>query len=231
VSQSAKSANALRTGKSGASRSSGAVGGSNRARRQAARQAAARRKRWAWGGAGFAALLVLAAVLGAHFASSSSGPVKSSNPPPAEGAVAPGGTFTTLAGKTVSLSSFRGHPTLLWFMTTWCSSCEAGTEAMAKDILPKLAADGVKVVQVENYQDLGQSGPSLGNFAKTLAGPEFHNPDWIFGMASSSLTRRYNPQAYLDIYYLINAKGRIVYVNSSPASTMSQLLSAAKGLA
>jgi thiol-disulfide isomerase/thioredoxin len=228
VPQSAKGATSK--AKPSASPGGGPGAGSNKARRQAAMRAAARRRKWAWGGAGFAVVLVVAAVLGAHFASSSSGSVKSSNPPPAQGALAPNGTFTTLSGRTVSLSSFRGHPTLLWFMTTWCSSCEAGTEAMAKNI-SKLSSYGVKVIQVENYDDLGQSGPALGNFARTLAGPEFRNPDWVFGMASSSLTRRYNPQAYLDIYYLINPSGRIVYVNSSPASTMSQLLSAAKGIA
>jgi len=146
------------------------------------------------------------------------------------GMTAPDGAFTTLAGKTETVADLRGEPALIWFVTTWCSSCQAGTEVMARNVAT-LASDGVKVVEVENYADLGQSGPPMGSFAKTLAGSVFSDPDWTFGEASSTLTRTYNPDAYLDIYYLINAEGKITYVNSSPGSTMAQLLGAAKALA
>jgi thiol-disulfide isomerase/thioredoxin len=146
------------------------------------------------------------------------------------GTTAPNGVITTLSGTTETVAALRGKPALIWFMTTWCSSCQAGTQAMAQNIAT-LAADGVRVVQVENYADLGQSGPAMGTFARTLAGSAFTNPDWTFGEASSSLTHTYNPKAYLDLYYLINAEGKITYVNSAPASTMPQLLSAAKALA
>lgn len=37
------------------------------------------------------------------------------------------------------------------------------------------------------------------------------------------------PRGYLDIYYLIDSSGRVVYVNSGPAATMSQLLARATG--
>ncbi|MDA8076418.1 MAG: redoxin domain-containing protein [Actinomycetota bacterium] len=146
------------------------------------------------------------------------------------GTSAPNGAITTLAGGSETVAGLRGKPTLIWFVTTWCSSCEAGTQAMAQNVAT-LAADGVRVVEVENYADLGQSGPPMGTFAKTLAGSAFTNPDWTFGEASSALTHTYNPKAYLDIYYLISAKGKITYVNSSPGSTMPELLSAAKALA
>ncbi len=150
--------------------------------------------------------------------------------PPSVGTTAPNGTFTTLAGKTETVAGLRGKPTLIWFVTTWCSSCQAGTQAMAQDVAT-LAADGVRVVEVENYADLGQSGPAMSTFAKALAGSAFSSPDWTFGEVSPALTRTYDPKAYLDIYYLVNAKGKITYVNSSPASTMPQLLGAAKALA
>ncbi len=145
------------------------------------------------------------------------------------GGVAPNGTAITLSGATTSVASLRGRPALIWFVTTWCSSCEAGTQTMAQNIAA-LSADGVRVVEVENYADFGQSGPTMETFAKSLAGHAFANPDWTFGEASSALTRTYNPRAYLDIYYLINAAGRIVYVNGSPSSTMPGLLNAAKSL-
>ena len=87
------------------------------------------------------------------------------------------------------------------------------------------------MLEIENYHDFGQPGPSVSTFAKALAGSAFGNPDWTFGEASAALTHTYNPKAYLDIYYLIDAKGKISYVNSSPSSTMPQLLAAAKRLA
>lgn len=88
----------------------------------------------------------------------------------------------------------------------------------------KLASDHVKVVEVENAGDLGQQGPSITSFASKLAGHAAHNHDWIFGVASPSLTSAYNPSGYLDIYYLLDASGHIAYINSSPASTMEALL-------
>lgn len=147
---------------------------------------------------------------------------------PATGAGAPDGGFTTTSGATETVSSLRGRPALLWFVTTWCSSCQAGTQAMASKV-GRLAALGVRVVELENAGDLGQSGPSITAFAQ-LAGPASRNPDWTWGVAASSLTTLYNPHGYLDIYYLLNAQGRVVYVNSSPAATMGELLAKASQL-
>jgi thiol-disulfide isomerase/thioredoxin len=181
-------------------------------------------------------LALVAVVIALHITSTSSGAASADGTSGGSaaslpvGATAPDGAIATLGGKTETVANLRGRPVLIWFVTTWCSSCQAGTQAMAQN-LSKLSADGVHVVEVENYADLGQSGPSMGTFAKTLAGSAFSNPDWTFGEASSTLTHTYNPKAYLDIYYLINAEGKITYVNSSPGSTMPQLLSAAKGLA
>jgi|GEM_PF-378498 len=179
-----------------------------------------------------AAVAVVGIVVGLSVANMSGSAGTSSGPAAylPVGTQAPDATFTTVAGATEPLGALRGKLTLLWLVTTWCSSCQAGTQAMAKDI-GALAADGVRVVELENYHDLGQSGPTVSAFGEALAGNAFHDPDWTFGEASASLTHTYNPKAYLDIYYLINANGRITYVNSSPASTMPQLLAAAKALA
>ncbi len=180
------------------------------------------------------ALALVALVIALHVTSTSSSSANGSSGTSAAslpvGTTAPNGAITTLAGTSETVTGLRGKPTLIWFVTTWCSSCQAGTQAMAHNVAT-LAADGVRVVEVENYADLGQSGPPMSTFAKALAGSAFSNPDWTFGEASSTLTHTYNPKAYLDLYYLLNAKGKITYVNSSPGSTMPQLLGAAKALA
>jgi thiol-disulfide isomerase/thioredoxin len=202
----------------------------NRATHQAAEAVARRRRRWGFGGTGVAIVVVAGVVLGLHLTNRSSGTASIPAVVPAADHPAPGGTFTTLAGQTVNVASLGGQPTLLWFVTTWCSSCQAGTQLLAANIA-KLQADGVRVDEVELYQDLGQSGPSIGSLAKALAGAEYGNPEWTFGMSSASLTRTYDPQSNLEIYYLLNAKGQVTYVNAPLASTMPQLLAAAKSLA
>lgn len=181
-------------------------------------------------GAGTLAVALVGLVVGLHLTTRPQSAVPAATPVAAVGQPAPEGMLTTTQGTTISVSALEGKPTLLWFVTTWCSSCQAGTQAMAQN-LPTLSADGVRVVEVENYRDLGQSGPSMAQFATALAGKLANSPDWTFGTASAQLTRTYNPQADLDIYYLVNASGRVVYANSSPASTMPQLLQEAKTVA
>jgi len=199
---------------------------SNRARRRTAELAAARRRRYGWIGAVVGVAVIVAAVLVAHATTSSPASAASKATAPAVGRVAPNARFTTLAGKTETVADLRGHPVLVWLMTTWCSSCQASTETMAQ-YLPELRAAGVRVLQVENYDDLGQSGPALGQFARVLAGSAFKSSDWTFGTASAQMTRAYNPGSELDIYYLLNARGQVTYINSTPSATMPQLLSAA----
>lgn len=199
------------------------------AQRREAQLAAKRRRKW-WIVGSLSALVVLAGVLiGLHISNGTTGTSSSASTPLRIGSVAPNGSLTTLDGQTTDISALRGRPALIWFVSTWCSSCQAGTQTMAQN-LNTLRSDGVHVDEVELYQDLGQSGPSLGTFAKSLAGSQFVNPDWTFALSSASLTHIYDPQSYLDIYYLLNADGKITYVNGSPASTMPQLLAAAKRL-
>lgn len=143
-------------------------------------------------------------------------------PLPSVGSKAPNGTFTTISGKTVSVASLRGKPTLLWFVTTWCPTCQASTKTLAQNI-SVLAKGGVRVVEVELYDDLGTPGPTLQSFGRGYAGAAFHSPNWIWGVASKSMSETYDPAGYLDIYYVVDAKGRIRYVNSAPVQTMRQI--------
>lgn len=145
----------------------------------------------------------------------------------AVGARAPGGTYTTVGGARASVGELKAQPTLLWFVATWCPSCQTGTRVMA-DNLPRLKAQGIRVVELQLYRNLGQAGPNIERFARSLAGPRYGDPGWHFGTASAELTRAYDPNSYLDIYYLIDSKGRIVYVNGSPGATMGALLKQAR---
>src|SRR5579875_2918711 len=174
-------------------------------KRKAARQRAAWPRRLALAVGGLIVLAVAVLVLGLHRLDqgaptpAGAGGGQSRSPMGTQQAVgwpAPDGTFTTISGQTERVASLRGQPTLLWFVTTWCDSCQAGTRTMSAQ-LDALRATGVRVVELELYQDLGQT---------------------------------YDPQSYLDIYYLLDEHGRIVYVNSSPSASMPELLAQARAL-
>lgn len=204
--------------------------GSRKARRQEARQAAQHvryrptptwvlwlnRHKWIIGGV---LVIVAAAVLLVVSQRQTPSPL-------AVGSPAPAGTFTTLKGRTVSTASPRGKPTLLWFVTTWCSSCQSGTEVMARNIR-KLQADGVRVEELELYHNLGGQGPDLASFQRSYVGDAARSPNWAWGTASQQLSATYDPKGYLDIYYLIDANGNITDISGSPGSTMPSLLQAA----
>ena len=197
--------------------------------RARARRAARSRRRWGW----ITALAVVLAIAGVitglrltRHADPSAGPSAAATP--TIGQPAPDGTYTTVAGTTTTVASLRGRPTLLWFVATWCPSCQAGTPAIAQ-AFPQLRAAGLRVVEVELYQNLGQPGPSVAEFGKSYAGSDYGDPDWVFGTSSASLTRAYDPEGYTDIYYLLDARGSVTYVNGQPASTLPDLLNHASG--
>ncbi len=186
----------------------------------ALRRRRARRVRWTIAGAAAVALAaviaVIAVVAGGRGTGTTGGTTGSAGGSlPAAGSLAPAGSFTAAAGATATISSLRGHPVLVWLVTTWCPGCQAGTQAMPAD-LARLRARGIKVVELEDYADLGQPGPGIASFGRQFAGAAYHSPGWVFGTASQAMTRAWNPQGYLDIYYLLDSAGRIAYINSGP---------------
>lgn len=201
-------------------------------RRRRARRA--RRARWTTAGAAAAVLAAAIAVTvitadgrGGGTAGGTTGSGSASLPAP--GRLAPPGSFTTAAGSTRTISSLRGRPALVWLVATWCPGCQVGTQAMAAKIA-EFSRMHVRVVELEDYQDLGQPGPDIASFGRQFAGAAYHSPGWVFGTASQAMTRAWNPRGYLDIYFLLDSSGRIAYVNSALGSTMSQLLARAARL-
>ncbi|ASI13795.1 peroxiredoxin [Candidatus Mancarchaeum acidiphilum] len=138
------------------------------------------------------------------------------------GEKAPNESFTLLNGSTVNIGNYRGKPILVWLMTTWCSSCAQSTSTIANN-MTFFKDHNVTVFEIENYEDLGQSGMAIGPFIDYYA----HNStgaDMIKGgISSKGLTFTYNPKGYLDIYYLIAPNGTIYYINGSPVITMNDL--------
>lgn len=203
-----------------------------RPRPRALRRRRARRLGWAAAAAAAAVAavaVVIAVTAGGRDTTAGGTNAASGGTIPAVGSAAPDGTFTTVSGKTVTVASLRGHKTLLWFVATWCPSCQAGTQAMAGQAA-RLRAAGVQVIEVEDSADLGQPGPPMTSFARQFSGAASRGPEWTFGTASPALTRAWNPRGYLDVYFLLGSSGRVAYINSGPASTMSQLLARAGGL-
>jgi hypothetical protein len=86
------------------------------------------------------------------------------------------------------------------------------------------------MVELEFFDNLGAGSSDIGTFGRQFAGDKFTDPDWVWGTASQALTTTFDPKSYLDVYYLINAQGQIVYYNGAPDSTMNSLVAHVKTL-
>jgi len=145
----------------------------------------------------------------------------------AKGMHAPSTSFIA-AGKPVSVHVYHGHKTILWMFSTWCPTCEASAVALAEK-QADFAKYGVQVVVLENYQNGGYPGPSIGEFALKYAPRVVQAKNWTFGEATQGFAKIYNPKAYPDLYYLIGADGVIDEISGAPSATLDTILKFAKG--
>lgn len=150
---------------------------------------------------------------------------------PSETALAPNGSFTTVGGSDATISSLRGRPALVWFVAAGCASCAASIPVV-RDHLGELGSDGVRVVTLGLWGAFPAGKPGLVQLASfgRAAGGRLSTPGWTWGAASERLSQAYDPSGTPDVYVLIDAAGHIVYQNSVPVSTISQLLAAANRL-
>jgi hypothetical protein len=145
--------------------------------------------------------------------------------------LAPDGTFTMPSGATETIASLRGRPIMLWFVAGGCASCAASIPAVATHF-SQLAGTGLRVVTLGLYGDFspGKAGAEqLLSFAQAATpGRSVRRAGWEWGMASQSLSLAYDPSGIPDLYVIIGPRGRILYRNSVPVSTMGELLTEAK---
>jgi len=121
---------------------------------------------------------------------------------------APDFNIYLIDGSKARLSDFFGRPILLWFVTTWCPSCQIGAKLLAS-YYSSLHSKGIIILTILLYNNMGIEGPSLKEFAINYAGG--FKQGWYYGESDASTTKIYNPNNYLDIFYFINKNGIITY--------------------
>lgn len=139
------------------------------------------------------------------------------------GDYAPNTPFYFANGTESNVSSYKGKEIVLWFVATWCGGCAQGDE-MLNSNYSAFKDKGVKVIELELYKDLGYQGENITGFVSGFAPQAYLSNAVMPAYASYNMTLAYDPNGYLDIYYLISPSGRILYTNSPLASTLPGLL-------
>ena len=141
------------------------------------------------------------------------------------GSKAPENNFLLDNGTYANLSKYKGHPIVLWFVATWCSTCAQGNQVLNGNY-QFFKKHGIDIIELELYKDLGYRGPTITNFVSSYAPNAYANDTIVPALSGNNMTLKYDPKGYLDIYYLISANGTVEYINGEPALTLSQLKNA-----
>ena len=170
-----------------------------------------------WIAASAAGLLSIPAVAIA----SPSGVMGPKNAPAPAVQTAPAASFIS-DGKTVPLSTFKGHKVMIWQVATWCGSCRAGlhTFAQHKSLIDK---SQIRVIILRDYKNGGYPGVGIRKFTYRTAPSLLRDRHFIFGDDSKSLYKLYNPHHYVDVYELIDANGQVNTVSSTPSATFGKI--------
>ncbi len=125
---------------------------------------------------------------------------------------APNFRLTLINGTNTKLSSYYNagnHSIFLWFVTTWSSYCNE--TSLATKYYSQFNAKGTTILEIELYNDLGQQGPTLTQFANQYWNGSA-KPGGFYGTSNQNTTQTYDPRSSEDIYYLLNSTGYIVTV-------------------
>ncbi len=158
--------------------------------------------------AGIAAALVLAA--GITLAVQRAGPWgRSASDGTAGRAAAPDFSIKTADGATFSLAAQRGHPVVLYFMASWCSSCVPGAQSVAR-AANEYRDRGLQALAVD--VDPADTPADLARFRRLVGDGGIVT--WAFDQ-QSLLLRLYNVRA-LDTTVLIDRQGRLARRSEVP---------------
>ncbi len=142
------------------------------------------------------------------------------------GKQAPDVAFTTIDGKQVKLSDYRGEKVMFWYFATWCPSCFKAAEVLEQN---NNKLNGMKIIALKTFGNAGYSGASVSQFAQKNAPATLNYENWIWGDASQQGTSIYNSQNYPDIYFLIDENGVLQAVDGAPAATLNKIINFAQG--
>jgi thiol-disulfide isomerase/thioredoxin len=135
---------------------------------------------------------------------------------------APEASFT-IEGREYSISEFKDRRLMLWFLSTWCSTCIQAVKALeAKK--SELEASGMQIVVLKNHQNGGYPGPDIHDFINQFAASLSDTSNWMIGDASAAMGVTYNPRRYPDVYFLIDETGMVVAVEGAPAVTLDIIM-------
>jgi len=200
-----------------------------RERRGGSRRRAVARRAGLLGAA--VALLIAVAACGAQRARRTSAALGAR--PASAAAASPDATFTLLAGGRESLARLRGRPVLLWFIASGCASCAVSIPAVGRN-LSEFSRAHVRILALGIYGSFGQGEEglrSLARFARAAAGASFKDRAWSWGVASATLTERFDPSGVPDRYFLLDRSGQVVFQGSTPVWTLRSLLDHLKEVA
>ncbi len=143
------------------------------------------------------------------------------------GKPAPEFTFSNVNGGSNALSAYQGHPVLILFFTTWCQYCQQATHIFVSDYYSQYRSANVTFLELEIYNNLGQSGVSLSTFASDYG--YSGQAGWVMGWSDANTETLYDSQGQTDVYYLVSSHGVVLNTGSGLSGEFGAMLGQAQG--